>query len=85
LLRPFELPRLLSRGALVEESLSTRLDSVRAPDRLCVLVEDLLDDERLLEDRPFDFDDEPLELPLLLLRDREERWGILPTPPVVNP
>jgi hypothetical protein len=34
-LRPLELRRLLSLGATLEESLSTRLDSVRAPERLC--------------------------------------------------
>lgn len=92
-LRPLELRRLLSRGARVEESLSTRLDSVRAPDLLW-------DGERLdpvdprprelAPERPFDeddrfldFDDEPLELPdwllLLLFRDCEDRWGILPS------
>jgi hypothetical protein len=83
-LRPLELPRLLSLGALVEESLSTRLDSVRAPDRLCV-EEDLLElDARLPEfplerlfdedDRLFDFD-ELRELPERL---RDFCWGILP-------
>jgi hypothetical protein len=35
-LRPLELRRLLSLGAELEESLSTRRDSVRAPDRLWV-------------------------------------------------
>jgi hypothetical protein len=69
-LRPLELARLLSLGALVEESLSTRLDSVRAPDRLCV-DEDLLrlepDEERL------DPDDRPRELALERLFDEEER------------
>jgi hypothetical protein len=105
------LDRLLSLGARVEESLSTRRDSLRAPDLLCVeerldedRVEDRPEPERLLDfeldDRPdvdrlfdfeldderlFDCEPELLELPLLLLRDREERWGILPTPPVVNP
>jgi hypothetical protein len=90
--RPFELERLLSLGALVEESLSTRLDSVRAPDRLCV-EEDLLEpDARLRElplERPFDEDDrlfdfdelrelpEPLLLEPLLL-DRDFCCGILP-------
>ena len=80
-------PRLLSRGAFVSESLSTRRDSVRAPERLC--VEDLLepDDrlrelplERLREDEPFlDFDEELLEpLERLLLRDPDFFWGILP-------
>jgi len=44
-----DLDRLLSLGALLSESLSTRLDSVRAPDLLCV-DEDLLDpDDRLRE------------------------------------
>jgi hypothetical protein len=62
----------LSLGALVSESLSTRLDSVRAPDLLCV-DEDLLDpDDRLRElaldrlleedERFLDLDEEPLEL-----------------------
>ena len=55
-------PRLLSRGALVSESLSTRLDSVRAPDRLCV-DPDLLDP-----------DDLRLELPLDRLREEDERF-----------
>jgi len=84
-LRPLELPRLLSLGALVEESLSTRLDSVRAPDLLWVSRERLdperLDPkprlrepelERLFEEgRPRDFEEEPLEPPerLLLLLD----------------
>jgi hypothetical protein len=78
-LRPFELPRLLSLGAWVSESLSTRLDSVRAPDLLCV-DEDLLDpDDRLRDlapERPLeederfvDLDEEPFELPLELLRE----------------
>ena len=73
--RPLEPERLLSLGASVEESLSTRLDSVRAPERLCV-DEDLLDpDARLRElplerlfdedfglfDEDFDFDEELLE------------------------
>ena len=84
-----ELPLLLSRGALVSESLSTRRDSVCAPERLC--VEDLLDLdpddrlrelplERLREDEPFlDFDEELLEpLERLLLRDPDFFWGILP-------
>jgi hypothetical protein len=91
-LRPLELARLLSLGALVEESLSTRLDSVRAPDRLCV-DEDLLrlepdvrlrelpldrlfDDEERPLERPLAFDEEPLLEPLLL--DRDFCWGILP-------
>ncbi|HSD24889.1 MAG TPA: hypothetical protein VLB79_11255 [Solirubrobacterales bacterium] len=75
-LRPLELPRLLSLGALVSESLSTRLDSVRAPDLLCV-DEDLLEpDERLREralDRLLEEDerfldlDEPFALPERLL------------------
>ena len=76
-LRPLELPRLLSLGAWVSESLSTRLDSVRAPDLLCV-DEDLLDpDDRLWEltpdrlreeeERFLDLDEEPLELPERLL------------------
>ena len=66
-----ELPRLLSLGALVEESLSTRLDSVRAPDLLWVSRERLDPDDRLRElaferpfdeeDRPPDFEEEPLE------------------------
>jgi hypothetical protein len=104
-LRPLELPRLLSLGALVEESLSTRLDSVRAPDLLWVSRE-RLDPERLdpdprlrelaferpfdEEERPPDFEEEPLEPPerLLLLLDEDLRWGILPfIPPesFVNP
>ena len=71
-LRPLELARLLSLGALVEESLSTRLDSVRAPDRLCV-DEDLLrlepDEERLdPDDRPRELAPEPERL-----FDEEER------------
>lgn len=77
-----ELRLLLSRGARVSESLSTRLDSVRAPERLCVSRE--RDDERLLErlrelelDRFFEDElPEPLER---LLRDREPRWGIRPS------
>jgi hypothetical protein len=92
-LRPLELPRLLSLGALVEESLSTRLDSVRAPDRLCV-DEDLLrprgleperlfdGEERLFDfdfDEEFDFDEDPLGPPerLLLPLDRELRLLLL--------
>jgi len=91
-LRPLELARLLSLGALVEESLSTRLDSVRVPDLLCVDEERLDPDdrprelalERLFEPerfpdeevRPFDFDEEPLDLPeRLLLLDRD--WAML--------
>jgi hypothetical protein len=81
-LRPLELPLLLSLGAWVEESLSTRLDSVRAPDLLWVSLErldpELLDpDPRLREpalERPFaeeerlrDFEEEPLEPPERLL------------------
>jgi hypothetical protein len=89
-LRPLELPRLLSLGALVSESLSTRLDSVRVPDLLCV-DEDLLDpDDRLRElaldrlleedERFLDLDEEPLELrERLLLLDRDFCWGILPS------
>ena len=85
-----ELPRLLSLGAWVEESLSTRLDSVRAPDLLCV-DEDLLDpDDRLpeLDELERDREDEPLfdffeELPpeRLLLLDRDFCLGILPGVP----
>jgi hypothetical protein len=67
-----ELPLLLSLGALASESLSTRRDSVRAPDLLCV-DEDLLDpDDRLRElvldrlveedERFLDLDEAPLEL-----------------------
>ena len=69
-LRPLELPRLLSLGARVSESLSTRLDSVRAPDLLCVEEERLDPDdrprelalERLFEEveRPFDEEERPL-------------------------
>jgi hypothetical protein len=88
-LRPLELPRLLSLGARVSESLSTRLDSVCAPDLLCVDEERLDPDdrprelalERLFdeEERPLDFDEEPLEPPeRLLLLDEDLRWGILP-------
>jgi len=74
LLRPLEVPPwLLSRGALVEESLSTRLDSVFAPDLLWVSRWDCEerpepdDDDRLRppdplfldeDDPPFDFADE---------------------------
>jgi hypothetical protein len=96
-LRPLELPRLLSLGALVEESLSTRLDSVRAPDLLWVSRE-RLDPERLdpdprlrelafdrlfdEEEPPRDFEEEPLEPErLLLLLDEDLRWGILPFVP----
>jgi hypothetical protein len=83
-LRPLELERLLSLGALVEESLSTRLDSVRAPERLCVSPRREPPLERLC-DEDFDFDEELLEPPerllllLLLLLDREDLWGILPS------
>jgi hypothetical protein len=73
-LRPFELERLLSLGARAEESLSTRLDSDRAPDLLWVPREPLFDDE---ERRPRDFDEdffEPAERLLLLDRD----WAICP-------
>ena len=77
----FELPRPLdldlcllgSRGALVEESRSTRLDfGVLFPD------DPLRDRERELdEDRLFDFDE--LERFLFLLLDPDFRWGILPS------
>ena len=90
-LRPLELPRLLSLGAWVEESLSTRLDSVRAPDLLCVDEERLDPDDRLrdpddrLPELERDREDEPLfdffeELPpeRLLLLDRDFCLGILP-------
>jgi hypothetical protein len=77
-----ELPRLLSLGAWVEESLSTRLDSVRAPDLLCVDEDRLDPDDRLPE---LEREDEPLfdffeELPpeRLLLLDRDFCLGILP-------
>jgi hypothetical protein len=77
-----ELERLLSLGALVEESLSTRLDSVRAPARLCVSPRREPPLERLC-DEDFDFDEELLEPPerllLLLLLEREDLWGILPS------
>jgi len=72
-----ELRRLLSLGALVEESLSTRRDSVRAPERLC---EPDREDERLLRGPELDrlrelvlerFFEELWELPERLLRDRE--------------
>jgi hypothetical protein len=83
-LRPLELARLLSLGALVEESLSTRLDSVRDPDLLCV-DEDRLDPDDRLRELERDREDEPLfdfreELPpeLLLLLDRDFCLGILP-------
>lgn len=91
-LRPLDLARLLSLGATVSESLSTRLDSVRAPDLLCVSRDRLDPVDRLRElafarrfdddeeERPLDFDEEPVEPPerALLLLDRELRWGILP-------
>jgi hypothetical protein len=85
-----EPPLLLSLGALLSESLSTRRDSVRAPDRLCV-DEDWLDPEdrlrelafdRLLEEdeRFLDLDEEPLERPeRFLLLERDFCWGILPS------
>jgi hypothetical protein len=78
-----ELPLLLSLGALVSESLSTRRDSVLAPDRLCVDEERLEPEERLREfererdDRLFDFFEE-LPPERLLLFDRDFCWGILP-------
>jgi hypothetical protein len=80
-LRPLELPRLLSRGAFDDESLSTRLDSVRAPDRLWLDRERLFDPEDRLfdpEDRLFDFAEdlcEPPE-PFLLRVDPEVRCAI---------
>jgi hypothetical protein len=78
---------LLSLGARVSESLSTRLDSVRAPERLCV-EEDLLEPEARLrelplerlfdeDERPFDFE-ELRDLPEPLPLDRDFCWGILP-------
>jgi hypothetical protein len=83
-LRPLEL-RLLSLGATVEESLSTRLDSVRAPERLCDwdreeerlprepeldrLRELVLEEERLLEPEL----DRPRELVLERFFE-EELW-----------
>jgi hypothetical protein len=86
-----ELDRLLSLGALVSESLSTRLDSVRAPDLLCVDEERLDPDARLRElalerlfgeDRLFDLDEELRDAPeRLLLVDRDFRLGIPPSPP----
>jgi hypothetical protein len=66
-LRPLELARLLSLGALVEESLSTRLDSVRAPDLLCV-DEDRLDPDDRLRELERDREAEPL----FVERDRED-------------
>jgi hypothetical protein len=79
-----ELPVLLSLGALLSESLSTRRDSVRAPDRLCLDEDRLEPEDRLREperdedDRVFDFLEEfPPER--LLLLDRDFCRGILPT------
>jgi hypothetical protein len=85
-LRPLELELrlLLSLGALESESLSTRLDSVRAPDLLCADEDRLEPEDRLREperdedDRLFDFFEEfPPERRLLL--DRDFCRGILPT------
>jgi hypothetical protein len=84
-LRPLELELrlLLSLGALLSESLSTRRDSVRAPDRLCVDEDRLEPEDRLRElereraDRLFDFFEE-LPLERLLLLDRDFCLGILP-------
>jgi len=77
-----ELRLLLSLGAWVEESLSTRLDSVRAPDLLCVDEErpepdeerPELDEERPEpdEERP-EPDDRPRELAPERLFDEDER------------
>jgi hypothetical protein len=53
----------LSLGASVEESLSTRLDSVRAPDLLCVFPPD---DERL------EPDDDRLRPPEPLFLDEDD-------------
>jgi hypothetical protein len=65
-LRPLELPRLLSLGAVEEESLSTRRDSDRAPDLLCVSR------FRELPLELFDFEPELLRPPeRLLLLDRD--------------
>jgi hypothetical protein len=84
-LRPLELELrlLLSLGALLSESLSTRRDSVRAPDRLCV-DEDRLEPEDWLRelkreraDRLFDFFEE-LPPERLFLLDRDLCLGILP-------
>lgn len=76
-------------------SLSTRLDSVRAPDLLWVDRERLDPDGRLRElafERPFeeegrppDFEEELLEPPerrVLVLLDEDLRWGILPFVPL---
>ena len=75
-----ELPLLLSLGALVSESLSTRRDSVLAPDRLWVdereREREELERERE-DDRLFDFFEEPPPERLLLL-DRDFCWGIPP-------
>jgi hypothetical protein len=79
-----ELRLLLSLGALLSESLSTRRDSVRAPDRLCVDEDRLEPEERLRElererdDRLFDFFEELPPEPLLLF-DRDFCWGMLPS------
>jgi hypothetical protein len=88
-LRPLELELrlLLSLGALVSESLSTRLDSVRAPDLLCVDEERLDPEDRLRElererdDPLFDFFEEELPPERLLLLDRDFDFclGILPS------
>jgi hypothetical protein len=61
--RPLELRWLLSRDAFVEESLSTRLDSVFAPDLLCVSrwdceVRPEPDDDRLRPPDPLFFDED---------------------------
>jgi hypothetical protein len=90
-LRPLELRRLLSLGATLSESLSTRLDSVRAPDLLWDRDEERLDPDEdrvrellperffVADDRLFDFEDEALEPPerLLLFPDRDPPCGIL--------
>lgn len=84
-----ELRLLLSLGALLSESLSTRRDSVRAPDRLCVDEDRVEPEDRLREEdwlrelererdeRLFDFFEE-LPPERLLLFDRDFCWGILP-------
>jgi hypothetical protein len=88
----FELPRPLercllgSRGAEVEESRSTRLDCgvFPPPD---FLPPDFPPPDDRLRDREREPDEDPLfdldelELLLLLLRDPDLRWGILPSPP----
>jgi hypothetical protein len=85
-----ELPLLLSLGALVSESLSTRRDSVLAPDRLCVDEDRLEPEERLRElererdDWLFDFFEE-LPPERLLLFDWDFCWGILPSLLLVTP